>query len=205
VTDYFALLDEPRRPWLDAEALKQKFLQLSVQAHPDRVHSGTKTDREAAERRFSELNAAYNCLREPKDRLLHLLELERKAKPKDIERIPPGVMELFMEVGRVCREVDAFLREKAAVSSPLLQVQMFQKGQEWTDTLVSLQRRISQRHEQLLAELAGMNPAWAAARRGEDAHPDGLLLDRLEQIYRILSYQGRWTGQLQERLAQLSF
>ena len=27
--DYFALLNEPRRPWLDADLLKQKFLALA--------------------------------------------------------------------------------------------------------------------------------------------------------------------------------
>ena len=34
MTDAFALLDEPRRPWLDAGALKQKFLPISSAAHP---------------------------------------------------------------------------------------------------------------------------------------------------------------------------
>jgi TPR repeat protein len=35
----FALLSEPRRPWLDAEPLKQRFLARSNEVHPDRVHS----------------------------------------------------------------------------------------------------------------------------------------------------------------------
>ena len=35
MTDSFTLLDEPRRPWLDAGALKQKFLPLSSAAHPN--------------------------------------------------------------------------------------------------------------------------------------------------------------------------
>ena len=36
MTDCFALLGEPRCPWLDAEALKSRFLVLSAEAHPDR-------------------------------------------------------------------------------------------------------------------------------------------------------------------------
>jgi len=36
MTDYFALLDEPRRPWLDVSSLKQKFLARSSEVHPDR-------------------------------------------------------------------------------------------------------------------------------------------------------------------------
>src|SRR5215472_9636832 len=77
MVDYFALLDEPRRPWLDAEPLKEKFLALSATVHPDRVHNLSETERAAAQERYTELNAAYQCLREPKERLHHLLELER--------------------------------------------------------------------------------------------------------------------------------
>ena len=37
MADYFALLDEPRRPWLDPEELKAKFHALTATVHPDRV------------------------------------------------------------------------------------------------------------------------------------------------------------------------
>ena len=124
MSDAFALLNEPRRPWLDAEALKQKVLPLSSAVHPDRFHSAPEAERQQATTRYTELNAAYNTLREPKERLLHLLELEA-AKPKDVQRIPPGTMDLFVEVGQLCRDVDAFIVEQAKVTSPLLKVQMF--------------------------------------------------------------------------------
>ena len=74
--DCFALLGEPRRPWLDAEALKAKFLTRSAEVHPDRVHQSSEADKLAANQRYTELNAAYNCLREPRHRIRHLLELE---------------------------------------------------------------------------------------------------------------------------------
>src|SRR5438552_2017449 len=68
MTDAFVLLDEPRRPWLDAEALKQKFLPLSGASHPDRIHSAPEAEKQAATSHYAELNAAYNTLREPRDR-----------------------------------------------------------------------------------------------------------------------------------------
>ena len=34
MTDAFALLAEPRRLWLDADALKARFLPLSTAVHP---------------------------------------------------------------------------------------------------------------------------------------------------------------------------
>ena len=83
--DYFTLLGEPRRPWLDPDSLKQKFLTLSATVHPDKVHSVTETEKNTASKKFAELNTAYHCLAHPKSRLLHLLELELGAKPKDIQ------------------------------------------------------------------------------------------------------------------------
>lgn len=199
MTDYFALLDEPRRPWLDSGRLKEKFLALSARSHPDRLHQASAEDRQAAERQFTELNAAYNCLRETKNRIRHLLELERGEKPKDIESIPPDLIDYFTEVGGLCRQVDAFLAEQARVNSPILKVQLFERGQDWTVKINALQQRINVRNEELNAELQAMNPAW-----GSVPDRNQLPLERLETIYRLLGYFGRWTAQLQERNTQLA-
>src|SRR5471030_2968047 len=116
MSDYFALLNEPRRPWLDADSLKQKFLALSTNAHPDKIHSAGESEKSAAGKQFAELNAAYNCLLEPKLRLLHLLELELGAKPKDIQQIPSALADLFAEVANACLSADVFLAEKSKVT-----------------------------------------------------------------------------------------
>ena len=201
--DKFALLDQPRRPWIDPDELKRKFLSLSASVHPDRVHGAPDKEKRDAERRFTELNSAYNCLREPKDRLRHLLEMERGAKPDDVQRIPAGLMDTSFEVGRLCKEADTFLREKRAVSSPLLQVQLFERAQDWTDKLNELQRDLNARREQLFVELRQMNESWRT--KSPAPEPDaGRRLDRLEEIYRLLGYFGRWLEQLQERIVQLS-
>src|SRR5204863_7159110 len=143
--------------------LKQKFQSLSNPVHPDRVHSATDSEKQSANTRYAELNAAYNTLREPRDRLLHLLELEIGAKPDDIQRIPPGTMDLFVEVGQLCRDIDAFMAERANVSSPLVKVQMFQRGMEWTDKLQSLQQRIVAKRDELAVERWTMNELWDRA------------------------------------------
>ena len=90
MTDNFALLNELRRPWLDPDLLRQKFLALASNLHPDRVHNAGETEKAAATKHYAQLNAAFNCLAEPKLRLLHLLELEQGAKPKDIKVNPCG-------------------------------------------------------------------------------------------------------------------
>jgi DnaJ-domain-containing protein 1 len=204
MTDNFALLDEPRRPWLDAAALKEKFLARSAQVHPDRVHQAPEAERIAASQRYAELNSAYNCLREPVERLRHLLELELGAKPAAIHRAPAEIMDSSFEVGQLCREVDFFLVKNAAVTSPILKVAWFERAQEWSEKLKALGQGINARRAGLLAELAAMNPAWESAQAaGVDRA--GLPLERLEEIYRRLSYLARWSEQIQERTVQLSF
>src|ERR1017187_6922256 len=139
MTDYFALLNEPRRPWLDPDLLKQKFLALAAGIHPDRIHNANELEKAGANRRYAELNAAYHCLAGPKSRLRHLLELKLGAKPKDVQEIPAALADLFAEVATTCRNADVFLAEKGNAVSPLLQVQLFERAQEWIETLNGLQ------------------------------------------------------------------
>ncbi len=205
MNDYFALLDEPRQPWLDPAGLKSRFFQLSSEVHPDRFHNAAIPDRALASQRYTALNTGYQCLIEPRERLRHLLELELGAPLRDVQRIPPGTMELFLEVGQRCREVDAFLADRARTSSPLLRVGLFQKSEQWRDTLMALQATVDRKQETLTADLEAMNSTWAAAPPvGTPHRPTTLPLAQLEQIYRLLSYLSRWTEQIQERLVQLA-
>ncbi|MEO7677922.1 MAG: hypothetical protein ABIV39_14280 [Verrucomicrobiota bacterium] len=206
MTDHFALLDEARRPWIEPDALKQKFFPLSAPFHPDRVHGGTEAEKLSANQRYAELNGAYNSLREPKERLLHLIELESGKKPSDIQKIPSGTMDLFVEVGQTCRDADTFLVEKSKVTSPLLQVQLFERGQDWSDKLLALQQKINAKRDELSTELRQLNQVWESARPvGSPNRTEDLPLERLEQIYRVFSYIARWSEQIQERVVQLSF
>jgi len=200
MTDYFILLNEPRRPWLDPEVLKEKFLALSATVHPDRVHNLGDAERAAAQERYTGLNAAYNCLREPKDRLKHLLELELGALPKDIQRIPSELMDLSLEVGKACREADAFLAEKVKVTSPLLQVSFFERGQTFVETLQNLQRSVNTLNERLSEELKRIDTEWESGAETRKS-----LLPRIEELHRLFSYFARWNGQIQERVVRLSF
>jgi curved DNA-binding protein CbpA len=200
MTDYFALLNELRRPHLNAESLKKKFLALSAEAHPDKVQTSDPSQKEAAAKRFAELNSAYTTLKEPKDRLRHLLELEMGAKPRDLQQIPPDMADLFMQVGALCKQVDNFLKEKAGVTSPLLQAQQFERGQELADRLMSLQRNINERQEALMKQLQSIDSQWMS-----NESTRSMLLPQLEEIWRLQSFYSRWSHQLQERLTGIAF
>ncbi len=204
MTDCFALLNEPPRPWLDPDALKRKFLAVSAEVHPDRVHTAGDAEKQAAQRRYTELNGAYNCLREPKERLRHLLELECGAKPAELQQIPPDLMDLFLQVSGLCRDADEFLEEKQKVSSPLLKVKMFERGQAVTEKLAALRQTVQGKVDALLAELKQIDARWEADHRRESPQRAATLA-RLEELYRLFSYYARWTGQLHERIALISF
>jgi curved DNA-binding protein CbpA len=200
MTDDFALLNEPRRPWLEPDLLKQKFRALSATLHPDRIHSASEADKLAATKKFTELNAAFNCLAEPKSRLLHLLELELGAKPKDIQTIPTALADLFAEVANNCRSADVFLVEKSRATSPLVQVQLFERGQDWVEKLNGLQRKLNELREKLTGELKSVDGQWIST--GATARRE--ILPKLEELYRLFGYFNRWNNQIQERVVQLS-
>lgn len=205
MTDFFALLNETRRPWVDVEGLKSKFLALTAEVHPDRSHNAPEAEKAAANERYVELNTAYRTLSSTKERLQHLLSLELGGKPKEIQNIPSGAMELFVEVGQICKQLDYFLLEKGKVLSPVVQAQYYQRSLEWTDEVQSLQERLTVQQRALETELQEMNDTWAQAPAvGEADRAAALPLARLEDIYRSFSYLNKWTTQLQERFVQLA-
>lgn len=202
--NHFELLDEPRRPWLDPDALKTKFLKLSASCHPDRLHEATAAEKQSATNRYAALNIAYNNLREPKDRVGHLLQIELGVRPGDVQKVPSAAMDLFMDVAKQLREIDAFLSQRAQITSPLVRAQSLEKAMDYTDQLNGLQQRLNRTLDELHRELQQMNAAWDAAPKYGAQRTGALPLTRLEEIYRSLSFLTRWTDQIQQRIIQLS-
>ncbi|HEY3763387.1 MAG TPA: DnaJ domain-containing protein [Verrucomicrobiae bacterium] len=200
MTDYFALLEQPRRPWLDSAAIKQRFLALSAPIHPDKLHSAPETDRVTAAKQFSNLNAAHACLSEPKSRLLHLLELETGTPPPNLQQIPNSLVELFAKVATLCKQADSFLAEKNANTSPLLAVQFFEHAQEWISRLDALKNKLGVLRQRLDDELRSLDATWM----GSDTAARPKLLPEIERLYRLFSYFNRWNNQVQERIVQLA-
>lgn len=196
MTDYFALLKEPRQPWLDAGALKDKFMALSAQCHPDKFPGVSPEEKEEIGNRYSELNTAWQCLSQTRLRLLHLIELEAGTKPADVQRIPSGTGEFFMEVGQTCSQAGKFLQEKPLSDSPMLKARRFVEQMTWTDKLTQLQSKIGSLSAALEDELKQITEAQSTG--------SPLPLGRLEEIYRSLSYIQRWNEQIREKVVELA-
>jgi curved DNA-binding protein CbpA len=198
MTDYFALLQQPRRPWLEEELVKQQFLALSGEAHPDRIHSATMEEKAAATQRFTELNAAFNCLKEPRARLRHLVELELGHKPGDLKQVPGELAEAFMKIAATSRITEKLISEKARIQSPLLQADFFEKLQPHLDTLEQLQRDVAILHAAALERLRALDAAW------QDSRDHQTILLSLEDLAQVLGFHVRWRAQLQEAQFRLT-
>ena len=192
--DYFALLNQPRRPALDQARLKEQFLALSADAHPDRFHASAPEEKAQATQRFAELNAAFNCLKEPRDRVRHLVELELGRRPGDLKNVPGELADAFMRIAAVSRATDRFAAEKSRIHSPLLQAEFFEKIQPHLHTLEELQRELSGLHERALDRLRMLDVAWQNAGAADRES----VLRQLEELAQVLGFHGRWQAQLQE-------
>ena len=107
MSDAFALLGLPRRPWIEADEVRAAFHRLAATAHPDR--SGTTAD-------FTEITRAYETLREPASRLRHFLALEQPDRFGDAQ-MPDDILAWFP---RVAAQVQALRRGQAGDAEPLL-------------------------------------------------------------------------------------
>jgi DnaJ-class molecular chaperone len=187
---FFSYFNLEPRPALDLEMLKECYAKLSAELHPDKFVHSDPEEKKHAQARFSSINLAYQTLREPKERLLHLYTLERGVKPQDIQRIPSGTMDLFVEVGQLCQKIDSFFKERAQAASALAKAQLIAQGLELQDAILTTENKMQELEQRLNAELLDLDTRWS---RGDKS------VDALETLYRKYSYMSRWKQQLEER------
>lgn len=195
MTDYFALLELPRSPWLEVAAVKERFAAKSGPMHPDRVHQADDATRTTATQRYAELNAAQQCLSDTRQRLRHLIELETGQPPSDVGKVPPHISELFFKVGQSLRTADELVRQKQAATSPMVQVQVMRQAIDRMEALREVIGELEQRRSRLDDQCRAL---------GADRPAQDNFLPILTDLHRDYSYLNRWLEQLRERLLQLT-
>lgn len=187
MTDYFALLGQPRQPWLDLEKLKQAFHEKSRHAHPD---AG------GGEAAFAKINEAYQVLREPKRRLQHLLALEGQPPAAAGHKIADEVADLFQSVAGASQDAERVLQELADATTPLsrslLQADLNRVGNRINEALAAVL------HLQTCA-----NDELKALSNSMELAPDDRIRE-LRRLYEHFAYLTRWIEQLEEKRTQLS-
>jgi curved DNA-binding protein CbpA len=190
MTDYFALLEQPRAPWLDPTGLKEAYHRQTLQTHPD---TAAPDNPHGA---FAELNEAYQVLQDPKRRLHHLLELEGRTPSSGDQTVPQELHDLFPAIGALAQRANLFLEKMKAASNALsrslLKPQLLELQKETTE----LREKIQVLSDAALAQLWAVSSTWGANPSEE--------LVALSHLYFTFAYLGRWSAQLDEIAFQLS-
>ena len=184
--DYFAILAQPRRPWLDEKALRETFHERARVSHPDTAGQTSKE--------FASLSEAFRVLSDPKLRLQHLLQLESSAASPDI--LPKDLEDLFPDMTAVMQKAEDLLKRMRATTNAL-------SRSLFKPELMGIQNEIAQslatlleRYEQTMAKLRTLDQTWTAV-----PSPD---FSGLSQLYLKISYLSRWMTQLEEKKLELS-
>lgn len=186
--DHFAALDQPRRPWIDPDALKDFFHRASAEWHPDVAGSGDA-------QRFAAVNAAYSALRDPVGRLRHLLELEAPEQLARTQAIPPDLAELFMRVAEIRQAIDGFFKKEGAATNALQRALLLQERMAFWHRGIALRDELDAAHEASLSMLRALDADWEP--RAADAP------ERLAALQQRFSYLSKWRAQLGESLFKL--
>ena len=198
MTDYFALLQQPRRPWLDPELLKQKYHELARTGQYDRkaLAVGPSDSGDETAPALATLNEAYNVLSNPRLRLRHLLELEGDAASSETNELTSSLADLFLEVAALIRDIDVVLAQRKRSTTALTR----SFGQSETATVNNRANRLletlNQLYETATQDLRRADKLWVLDRTKASLELRGLI-----QRY---SYLDRWLDQLREKQFQLS-
>jgi len=177
-------------------------VRVVAEFHPDRMHDAPEEVRRQAHQRYTDLNEAHLCLAETRPRLRHLLELERGSRIPDLQEIPEDLMQLFATLTRHFKEADRFLKTRAATTSPLLRVALFEQGETLREGLQQTLNTLRRRTEDLQNSVRDLDGQWSHRSGRESAQTESLLAD-LESLYRLVSFHDRWSQQTQARIMQL--
>ena len=135
--DHFALLDEARRPWLDAALLKEKYFALSRNAPPS-----------------AEVNEAFRVLSDPKLRLHHFLQLAG-ADLAAGRPVPANAAELVWHTGTLLREIERWLLRDGAATSALARAVLQSERAKLKERLGKLDEKLRAAFEEEMAQLEG--------------------------------------------------
>ena len=194
MTDYFALLDQPRRPWLDQDALKQAFHQKSLTEHPDAQASGGSVSE--AEATFAVLNEAHQTLQDPKRRLQHLLALEGHGQTARFSSVPNDIADLFPAIAEATQDAERVTGKAGGATTALGRSLLASELGQVRDRLESLIGRLASLEAEADSELRRISEAF-------DEH-DPETASTLERLYVRYSFLQRWVAQLNEHFARLN-
>ncbi len=191
MTNSFAVLQFPAKPWLSPEELQARFLELAARWHPD----GNNDPNSTAE--FQKISVAHQTLKDPVRRIEAVLELERPGFLASLARnaIPPFLAELFMEVATLQREINAFCAQHSSTHSPLSLALLKGERIALRKDLEQLVQKLRLQWERCLSQIQAADSTWE--RRTAES------LAALALVHQEMVYLQRWRDQLRESQVRL--
>jgi len=174
MTNHFAVLGISRAAWVDAEELKTRFHRLSAKRHPDAAGGDSAA--------FTELNAAWQTLREPAGCLRHFLELEHPNVLPAAGQTPAELADLFMDIAAFRQAAQKLGAKYSTATSPLTKAVLEAERVALHTRLTVLAADVETRTEQSLATLRS----------------DATLPSQLATLLASLVFLAKWTAQLAE-------
>jgi curved DNA-binding protein CbpA len=181
--DAFAIFGIRRRPLIDEQALKQRYLRLAAERHPD-APGGNHEE-------FQLVQEAYKTLRDPTPRLRHLLELDFPAFRKDGGPVPHA--ELFLRAGNAVQAARTVWQRFEKTSSALDRALLSPEIAEALRQIREASGLVQEAEDELTRQLEELDTRWP------DISPDEI--SALATAFRFVS---RWRSQLSEWEFQLS-
>lgn len=167
-SDYFTCLGLPRLLTIDADALEQRFYEMSRAFHPDFFQVKSDIEQSISLSNSALLNAAYRTLKDPIQRAEYLVGLE-SGSVKDIRSTPPA--DLFEEILSLQEDLEEYRAAAAGGSHESLPV-LKSKLEHDKRHLEERQRDIESQLQSLFRRwdaLAQLAPTTEAVQQGKQA------------------------------------
>jgi molecular chaperone HscB len=132
---YFELFGLPAAYELDPDALRQQYLVISRNIHPDRFANESPEASQLAMRLSAQVNQAYQILRDPCLRAEYLLELMGGQKAHEHKSVPPALLQEVMGLREDIEEAQHNVDREA---------------------IAALRERVLSRRKEVLAEIAAL-------------------------------------------------
>jgi DnaJ-domain-containing protein 1 len=182
--DFFAVFGLEPRPVLDVDVLGDLFANKSKTSHPDRAADGD----------FATLNEAFNTLRDPASRILHLLALSgEEPKPKAASA---GVSAWFGRMATGLQQFDRVFQPLSQETSSLLRAIKIRGAQSTLADLEEISEGLTGEKEGLLHAMGEIDARWPSDRPADR--------DSLAQIACDLRFLEKWLAQINERRLRLA-
>jgi molecular chaperone HscB len=138
---YFELFGVPAGYDVDERALHRKYLSLTRTVHPDMVGQASPEQRQQALAISSEMNRAYETLRNPVARAEYLLSLSGDAAAAEGRLVSP---ELLGEVMTLREEIEQAQADEASIALERLREQVGGRQRDCMEQIATLGRTLKE-------------------------------------------------------------